>query len=429
MGLRTGTLRLPSGGSLGRGSVSSAWAGTWLRGELATVRVPAPRTAADDPATSHPAEAEHADGTPAPARPDAVPPTAAVLERDPVTGACLQQLRALTATDSLAAAADALRAVVTDATGAHRVGVWLLEAGGSVLVAAGGTSAGTTAGGTSAGTTAGCRDAGDPARVALGSGLVGRCAAECRPVSGRTTGSRGSAGGAAPRSADGEDPSVVTFAHAAVPLRAGGHVIGVLDAAWDLATTPGLTTAVADDPHTTLLETLELAAGVGGAQLEMLRLRELDAAGLDRDPETGLLHEARLRGDLVQECARTRRYGQPFSLLIVVVEASAGAPSGPDAPLPVAADLVHAHVRASDAVYRLGPDAVAVLAPHTGVDGATSLAARLSQVLERRFAPAPEEPATPWARLRWEWVTVPDDADTAEAVLAHLREQWGLTVS
>lgn len=267
---------------------------------------------------------------------------------------------------------------------------------------------------------AGTDVAGEPPRVALGSGLVGRCAAQCRPVSGRTTGSRGSAGGATPRTGDGDDPSVVTFAHAAVPLRAGGRVIGVLDAAWDVDLSPEAG-AEGEDPQAAALATLELAAAVAGAQLEMLRLRELDPVGLDRDPETGLLHQGRLRGDLAQECARTRRYGQPFSLLLVAVEAAQGATLGPDAPLAVAADLVHAHVRASDAVYRFGADAVAVLAPHTGAEGAASLAARLSGVLDRRFAPAPDEAdAVPAAHVRWEWVTVPDDGDTADDVLAGL---------
>ncbi|MFN8076808.1 MAG: hypothetical protein U0Q15_15510 [Kineosporiaceae bacterium] len=304
----------------------------------------------------------------------------------------VEALDTLRACPDVSATVSALRALAADATGCEQARVWLLDPTGAWLGEAPGA--------------AGTAEAGPP-RLPLGTGPVGRCAAQARPVHARTTATR-----------DGDhrpaDADPVTLVHVCLPLPAPGRVVGVLELGWRAG-------AAAPGQDWQPPGVLAVVAAAAGTQLDLLRLREHGAWALDRDPETGLLHRSRLHRDVSQECARTVRYGQAFSVVVVRVTGGDGWP-GQDSPFAAAADLVHAHVRGADAVYRFDDDAVAVLAPATGPEGAAALAARLAEVVQRRFTPAPDAPA-PVAPPAVTVVTagVPADGDTADAVLLDLR--------
>lgn len=325
----------------------------------------------------------------------------------------LEQARELGRAPDVASTLHRLEEAARAVSGAVHARTWLLDPTGTALHAPASRTDGAD-GADCADDPLASPDAGPRDTVPVGSGVVGGCAAASRPVTVRTTGSlRELSGGAGP--GDGDDPTVVTLHHLALPLVSAARLVGVLDVAWPPDDAPE---SAADERPAAL----EILATLGAAQIEAAGLRANGAATADRDPETGLPHAQRLARDVAQECARTVRYGHPFSLVAIRVD-EIGPWRGADSALAVAADLVHAHVRAADAVYRLDAAAIVVLAPQTGPEGAAALADRLRAAVVRRFTPAPGDTAGPDSspQVSVAWAGSPVDADTAEALLDDVR--------
>ncbi len=116
--------------------------------------------------------------------------------------------------------------------------------------------------------------------------------------------------------------------------------------------------------------------------------RELDRLSTT-DRLTGLSNRLRIDDILENEGARTRRYGVPFSVILLDldhfkdVNDAHGHQVG-DAVLARVATLLRAHVRATDTVGRWGGEEFIIVCPHTPVNGAAVLAenlgARLAQL-------------------------------------------------
>jgi len=107
-----------------------------------------------------------------------------------------------------------------------------------------------------------------------------------------------------------------------------------------------------------------------------------------RDPATGLHGQAQMRHRLAQliECAR--RYGHPFSLVLLDFEGpGAGNGQGVDgdrgpAALPIVATALRESIRLADEAYRLDEDGLCVLAPEQLTGGAVKMARRLARILD-----------------------------------------------
>lgn len=108
------------------------------------------------------------------------------------------------------------------------------------------------------------------------------------------------------------------------------------------------------------------------------RLLELST----RDSLTGLHNRRALFERLTQELARSARYDEPLSLLLIDVDGlkelndRQGHRAG-DVALGVVGSAVRSGSRASDLSARWGGDEFAVLAPNTGTEAAASLAERV----------------------------------------------------
>lgn len=105
-----------------------------------------------------------------------------------------------------------------------------------------------------------------------------------------------------------------------------------------------------------------------------------------RDPVTGLHGAAQMRHRLAQliECAR--RYGHPFSLVLLdfegPVSANGQAEEGREpAVLPIVATALRESIRLADEAYRLDDDELCVLAPDQLTGGAVKMARRLARML------------------------------------------------
>lgn len=105
-----------------------------------------------------------------------------------------------------------------------------------------------------------------------------------------------------------------------------------------------------------------------------------------RDPATGLHGQAQMRHRLSQlvECAR--RYGHPFSLVLLDFEGP-GARDGQDrtgehAVLPIVATALRESIRLADEAFRLDEDELCVLAPDQLTGGAVKMARRLARILD-----------------------------------------------
>ena len=112
-----------------------------------------------------------------------------------------------------------------------------------------------------------------------------------------------------------------------------------------------------------------------------------------RDALTGLGNRRAWRRALDHESLRAKRYGGESSVLIVdldglkTINDERGHAAG-DLHLQRAAEAMTSASRTVDVLCRLGGDEFAVLAPATGVDGATRLAARLREELALAGVPA-----------------------------------------
>lgn len=115
-------------------------------------------------------------------------------------------------------------------------------------------------------------------------------------------------------------------------------------------------------------------------------LYEPDGAG-GRDPATGLFGGAQMRHRLAQliECAR--RYGHPFSLVLLDFEGPGAGDrgageGGAPAVLPIVATALRESIRLADEAYRLDEDELCVLAPEQLTGGAVKMARRLARILD-----------------------------------------------
>lgn len=115
-----------------------------------------------------------------------------------------------------------------------------------------------------------------------------------------------------------------------------------------------------------------------------------------RDPLTGLLNRRAFNERLDEELARTRRYGDPFSLVLldlddfdVRVNEVLGRDQG-DAVLAWVGRLLTEHTRGADVPFRFDEDTFAVLCPSTRGEFARIVARRLRTLIAEARPPIEE---------------------------------------
>ena len=162
------------------------------------------------------------------------------------------------------------------------------------------------------------------------------------------------------------------------------------------------------------------------------RTRELAAANAElqevaiRDSLTGLYNRRELDRLLVRQVRLAERYGRPSSLLILdidhfkAVNDTYGHQMG-DGVLRWLGGVLRSNVRAVDAVARYGGEEFAVVLPETTPDQAGVVAAHLLDVVARAEFPGPVPPAPSFRTVTISIgvASVPTDADTAAAWVAH----------
>lgn len=139
-----------------------------------------------------------------------------------------------------------------------------------------------------------------------------------------------------------------------------------------------------------------------------------------RDALTGVYAKVALLERLEEEVHRGRRYGEPFSILMLdldhfkSVNDAFGHARG-DATLTEFVERVQTAARNSDVLFRFGGDEFVLFLPRTSHDQATVLASRLvEQISDAPFAGQPPLSLTVSVGV----ATLPDDGSTAEELLA-----------
>jgi diguanylate cyclase (GGDEF)-like protein len=109
------------------------------------------------------------------------------------------------------------------------------------------------------------------------------------------------------------------------------------------------------------------------------------------DELTGLYNRRFFNEQLERELHRARRYGQPFSLLMIdiddfkVINDNHGHPVG-DAVLRELTRIMKAYLRSEDIAARYGGEEFVILLPHTDLEGARAFGERLlDKVMRHRF--------------------------------------------
>jgi diguanylate cyclase (GGDEF)-like protein/putative nucleotidyltransferase with HDIG domain len=168
------------------------------------------------------------------------------------------------------------------------------------------------------------------------------------------------------------------------PIRAGTRLWGAIVAQRLLGGSPFT------EAEERRLERFAHLIGLAVANAEVHgRLRALAAT----DPLTGLANHRAFQERLVQEVARTRRYGQPLSLVLAdldhfkLVNDAHGHQAG-DAVLAEVGSRLLASARTGDLMARVGGEEFAWLLPATDVTGAESLAERARRSVEMLPFPA-----------------------------------------
>lgn len=165
----------------------------------------------------------------------------------------------------------------------------------------------------------------------------------------------------------------------AVPVLARGALIAVLTC-WETSHRRQYTE---DD-----LALARALAGQASAAIENARLYEKTLEASRCDPLTGLGNRRAFREQLESEVERAQRYGRDFSLLVLDcdefkrVNDTLGHQAG-DRVLERIGEMLQRTRRLEDGTYRIGGDEFAVLLPETGAAGATVLAERVRQAIER----------------------------------------------
>ena len=178
---------------------------------------------------------------------------------------------------------------------------------------------------------------------------------------------------------------------------------------------------------------LILAAPAAGLQvLEALsvRIRNADEqiSGLSdkavRDPLTGMLNRRAFNERMVEETDRTRRYGDPFSLILIDLDRfksindTFGHDTG-DQVLTWIGRILTEHTRSADTPFRVGGEEFAVLAPSTPAQVARSVAKRLVAVVGEAKPPIEHELNVTMSAA---YSTCPDHGDRLET-LYHAADQ------
>jgi diguanylate cyclase (GGDEF)-like protein len=147
--------------------------------------------------------------------------------------------------------------------------------------------------------------------------------------------------------------------------------------------------------------------------------RSGDAA---RDKLTGLEGEVHMHEWLRILLSEHRRYGHPFSVLLIDIEGlgrindAHGRDAG-DRMVAALATIISRQVRAVDHAFRLSEDEFAVLAPHQTAGEVMPLAERLCQVVDRA-----QGPESPRIAIAAGIATCPDHADDGDSLLAAAEE-------
>ena len=140
------------------------------------------------------------------------------------------------------------------------------------------------------------------------------------------------------------------------------------------------------------------------------------------DGLTGLYNYREFHRRLTDEVRRSRRYGRPFSLLILDVDGfkavndTYGHLAG-DGTLKALAALIRQEVRPMDEVARYGGEEFAILLPETPGPGALAMAERIRDIVATYpIAIAAERTVTLTVSIGT--ATYPEDADTEERLIA-----------
>jgi diguanylate cyclase (GGDEF)-like protein len=195
----------------------------------------------------------------------------------------------------------------------------------------------------------------------------------------------------------------------AVPLIIGARVIGVLELHLSDA-------GQMSDEQIEVLETLSVHAA---AAIEAARLHATTTHASEHDPLTRLANRRRLESDLALECERSLRYGRPTALVMIDLDHfkrindSYGHTRG-DEILQGVAESIREQLRATDTAYRYGGEELVVLARDSDSAAAATLAERIREVIERRFAGPGEGGVTASFGI----AAVPEHAATPRALLA-----------
>ncbi len=211
---------------------------------------------------------------------------------------------------------------------------------------------------------------------------------------------------------DSETPGARPGSFLSVPLIVSRDLVGVLNVGH---TRPGAFTEADRDllsaAGAILASTLSRQAAFDEA-----RRRSLS------DELTGLANRAHFEIRLAEEIEKSRRYGYPFSLVLVdperfaLLNQSYGRGYG-DSCLVSLAGLLKQSVRRSDVVARLAPgDEFVLLLPHQGPEPARAAADRIRVAIEGHSFPRRRR-----LSVRLGVATFPQDGTDAEALIARAR--------
>jgi diguanylate cyclase (GGDEF)-like protein/PAS domain S-box-containing protein len=142
---------------------------------------------------------------------------------------------------------------------------------------------------------------------------------------------------------------------------------------------------------TDLSEREAYAQALRDANAQLAHLSETDAL-------TGIANRRRFDRSLQEEWQRSRRHGQPLSLLIIDVDHfkryndSLGHPRGDHCLREIAEVIKGSARRAGDLAARYGGEEFALLLPHTGADEARLIAQACIEALDAAELPHPDSP-------------------------------------
>ncbi len=182
--------------------------------------------------------------------------------------------------------------------------------------------------------------------------------------------------------ADGILEALGSHEAAAVPVKTGGRVAGLLVVGNPISKTPLRRQA---------LESLSVVAGQTSVALELAHLRQYTQelkAMAETDPLTSLNNRRNLLGLLQAEVNRARRYGKPLSLVMIDIDRfklfndTYGHQAGDDV-LRMLARLLKNSCRNIDTPGRLGGEEFLVVLPETTLEAAGTYAERVRSLVER----------------------------------------------